>query len=127
MAMWRGTVPSKRMILGLVAAATLITASNALTASNTVPSQTAGSGASTISGYTVSAVSYTPNATTPGNIDAVTFTLSAAATSVKTKLVDASSTYYSCTNTSGMNWSCTTTTPQATAASADNLSIIAVQ
>jgi len=115
------------MILGLALVAVLVTASNAFTASNTVPAQSAGSGSSTISGYTVSAVSYTLNATTPTNIDAVLFTLNAAATTVKAKLVNAETAYYACTNTSGMNWSCATTTPQATVTASDNLSVIAVQ
>lgn len=100
---------------------------NALTASNTVPSATAGSGSGTISGYTVSSVSYAMNSTTPTNLDTVTFTLSAAATSVKIKLVAAGSSWYSCTNTSGNNWSCTTTSPQATTAGSDQLSVAAVQ
>lgn len=113
----------------LLAVALIVGASafSALTASNTVPAQSAGSGSSTISGYTVSAVSYTLNATTPTNIDAVLFTLNAAATTVKAKLVNAATSYYACTNVSGMNWSCATTTPQATTSGADNLSIIAVE
>ncbi|MFA5890875.1 MAG: hypothetical protein WDA27_07985 [Actinomycetota bacterium] len=127
MDMRRSMQRPKRLILGLAILAVLVTASNAFTASNTIPAQSAGSGSSTISGYTVSAVSYTPNATTPGNIDAVVFTLSAAATTVKAKLVNAETAYYACTNTSGMNWSCATTSPQATVASADSLSVIAVQ
>src|ERR671929_2389256 len=84
----------------------------AFAASNTVPSTYAGEGASVTSGYTVSNVVYNLNATTPSNIDSVAFTLNAAATNVKIRLVTTGS-YYSCTNSSGFNWSCNTTSPQA--------------
>ena len=77
----------------LVVAAALATGAYAFTATNTVPNSSAGSGSGTISGYTVSAVAYQLNATTPTNIDTMTFTLSAAATTVKAKVVSGSSTY----------------------------------
>lgn len=110
------------LVLGLLVA----TAVNALVASNTVPSTVAGSGSGAISGYTVSSVAYTLNGTNAANVDAVTFTLSAAATTVKAKLDSGSSTYYSCSNTGGNNWSCTTTSPQATVAAANQLSVVSV-
>ena len=47
----------------------------AFTAANTVPSSTAGAGASTVSGYTVSGLHYALDATTPTNIDSLTFTV----------------------------------------------------
>lgn len=99
------------------------TAAYAFAASNTVPSSYAGEGSATISGYTVTNLVYTLNATNASNIDAVSFTLNAAATNVKASLV--AGTYYNCTNTSGNNWSCTTTAPQATVAAATTLNIIA--
>lgn len=114
------------LIVGLIAVAAA-TASNAMTAANTVPASNAGSGSAVISGYTVSAVAYQLNATTPGNIDSVTFTLSAAATTVKAKVVSSATAYYSCTVVTGNNWSCSTVLPQATVAAADNLSVIAIQ
>jgi hypothetical protein len=99
----------------------------AFTASNTVPGTSAGSGQGTISGYTASAVSYSLNTTNPQNIDAVTFTLDKTATTVKVQLVSAG-TWYSCTNTSGNNWSCNTTVgTQATAATANQLTVVATQ
>jgi hypothetical protein len=110
------------LVLGLLVA----TAVNALVASNTVPSTAAGSGSGTISGYTVTSPAYTLNATNPANIDAVTFTLSAAATTVKAKLVSSSTSYYSCTNTANNDWSCATTSPQATVATANELSVVSV-
>ena len=102
------------------------TAAFAFAASNTVPGTRAGEGASVTSGYTVSSVVYNLNATAPSNIDSVTFTLSASASNVKIRLITTGS-YYSCTNTSGNNWSCNTTAPQATVAAADELRVIATE
>ena len=67
-----------RIIGILVVAAALATGAYAFTATNTVPDSSAGSGSGTISGYTVSAIAYQLNATTPSNIDSMTFTLNAA-------------------------------------------------
>jgi hypothetical protein len=89
-----------------------------------VPASYAGEGASVTSGYTITNVVYTLNTTNPSNIDSVAFTLNAAATTVKARLVTTGS-YYSCTNTSGTTWSCSTTSPQATVAAANELRIIA--
>jgi hypothetical protein len=109
------------VIVGIIAAA-----ATAFTNSNTVPGSRAGDGNQAISGYTVSAVAYTLNNTTPTNVDAVAFTLDAAATSVKARVVSGGS-WYSCSNTGGNNWSCATTSPQATAAGVNNLEVLAVQ
>jgi hypothetical protein len=113
------------LVLGLLVA----TAVNALVASNTVPSTEAGSGAGTISGYTVSAVKYNLNSTNPANIDSVQFTLSAPATTVRIKLDSGSSSYYPVANcsASGNDWTCTTDSPtQATVAGANQLSVVSV-
>ena len=48
----------------------------AFTASNARPASPAGSGAGAISGYAVTAIGYSLNATTPTDLDAVAFTLS---------------------------------------------------
>lgn len=98
----------------------------AFAASNTVPASYAGEGASVTSGYTVTNVVYNLNAATPSNVDSVTFTLNAAAGTVKIRLVTTGS-YYSCTNTAGNNWSCATTAPQATVAAADEFRVVATQ
>jgi hypothetical protein len=100
------------------------TAAFAFAASNTVPASYAGEGASVTSGYTVSSVLYNLNTTTPSNIDSVTFTLNASATTVKIRLVTTGS-YYTCSNTSGTNWSCTTS--GATVAAADEFRVVASQ
>jgi hypothetical protein len=98
----------------------------AFTASNTVPNASLGQGANTISGYTVSSVAYNLNASTPTNLDSVNFTISpATATSVKIQLVAAGS-WYTCTNTAGAV-TCPTTSPQATAATATALNVVASQ
>lgn len=46
----------------------------ALTAANTVPGTVAGSGTGSISGYTITDISYTLNGTNPQNLDAVVIT-----------------------------------------------------
>lgn len=83
------------MILVVAFAAALGLATYAFTASNVVPGTKAGQGEGTISGYTVSGVAYTL-AANPTNIDSVAFTLSAAATTVKAKVVQGSSPYTDC-------------------------------
>src|SRR3990172_4066597 len=98
------------------------TAAFAFAASNTVPVTRAGEGVSVTTGYTVTSVVYNLNATTPSNIDTVTFTLNAAASNVKIRLITTGS-YYNCTNTAGFNWSCATTAPQVTVAAADELRV----
>lgn len=115
----------RRLALLLAVAAALALATYAFTASNTVPGSKAGKGEGTISGYTVSAVAYTL-ASNPANIDSVAFTLDSAATSVKAKLVAASSTYTSCTVSGGTSVSCDFS-PDVAVLSADELSVIAVQ
>ena len=100
------------------------TAAFAFAASNTVPASFAGEGSSVTSGYTVSNVVYTLNATTPSNIDSVAFTLNATAATVKVRLVTTGS-YFTCTNPSGNNWTCTTT--GSTVAAADEFRVVATQ
>jgi hypothetical protein len=98
----------------------------AFTASNTVPNASLGQGSNTISGYTVSSVAYNLNAANPANLDSVTFTISpTTASTVKVQLASGGS-WYSCTNTSG-SVSCATTSPQATAAAATSLNVVASQ
>ena len=111
-----------------LAAATLIiiAAAQAMTASNTVVDTKAGDGTGTITGYAVSSVSYTLNATDPGKIDAVAFSLDAtpaAGATIKIKLVSSGSSWYTCSNT-GTAVTCTTTSPQATVATANELRVV---
>jgi len=116
---------SSKLFVVVLVVMVFATAAFAFAASNTVPSTYAGEGASVTSGYTVSAVDYNLNATTASNIDSVTFTLNAAAAVVRIRLVTPAGTYYPCTNSSGNDWSCDTTAPQATVDTANELRVIA--
>lgn len=113
-----------KSLIGTAAAAVIAGGSYAFTASNTVPTTQAGQGTGTVSGYTVTSVAYGLNASTPTNIDTVTFTISpATATTVKAQ-VATGGTWYSCTNTTG-SVSCATTSPQLTVATAATLNAVA--
>jgi hypothetical protein len=114
------------VFLVIACAVGAVMAGNAFTASNTVPNGAVGQGANTISGYTITSVSYTPNGSNPGNIDSVSFTISpTTASTVNVQLVSGGS-WYTCTNTSG-SVSCPTTSPQATASAANSLNVVAGQ
>lgn len=96
----------------------------AFTASNTVPNSQAGDGTSTVSGYTVTAVAYGLNGSTPTDIDSVSFTISpAAAGTVKAKM---NGTWYNCANAAG-SITCATTAPQLTVSPLSSLEALAVQ
>ncbi len=112
-----------RYIAALIAAVCVAVGAYAFTASNTVPGSSAGAGSGAISGYTVSNVAYTLG-TVPTNMDAVTFTLDRAAGTVKAQ-VQSGGSWYTCSNTSGNDWTCDTTSPQATVQPADQLTVVA--
>lgn len=96
----------------------------AYTAANVVPASKAGTGAGAITGYTVSGITYTLNATTPTNLDGVAFSISpTAAATVRAQLASAGA-WYACVNTAG-SVSCDTTSPQATVAGATQLTVVA--
>ena len=117
-------VSRTRVVVVSMAALLLAIGVYAYAASNTVPGSEAGSGSGAISGYTVSSVAYGLNATTPTNIDSVTFTIApTSAGTVKVQLASGGS-WYTCSNTSG-SVSCTTTSPQATVAAATQLTVVA--
>lgn len=114
-----------RYIAALIGAVCVAVGVYAFTASNTVPGSSAGAGSGAITGYAVSNVAYTLG-TVPTNMDAVTFTLDKAAGTVKAQ-VQTGGSWYTCSNTSGNNWSCDTTSPQATVQPADQLTVVATQ
>ena len=118
--------PKRRrsVLAALVVAGVVGSAAYAFTATNTVPASTAGSGA--ISGYTVSAIAYTLNATTPTNLDAVAFTIAPTTASVVKIQLAAAGSWYTCANAAG-SVTCNTTSPQATVAAATNLTVVATQ
>ena len=117
--------PSRTLIVAILALS-IGAGVYAYAATNTVPGSTAGSGSGAISGYTVSSIAYTLNATTPTNLDQVAFTIAPiVASTVKVQLAAAGS-WYSCTNTAG-SVTCNTTVPQATAVAATQLTVVAAQ
>jgi hypothetical protein len=71
-----------KLIGGLGAIIALSLAGHAFLAANTVPASHAGDGSGAISGFTVSAVHYVLNSTTPSNLDSLTFTISPAPATV---------------------------------------------
>ncbi len=77
----------------------------AFAAANTVPASTAGSGTSSVSGYTVSGLVYDLDATDPTIVDAITFSISPDTGSDKALAVfiqtEAAGTWTSCTLADG--------------------------
>jgi hypothetical protein len=115
-----GRLATVALVSGAIVAGTY-----AFTAANTVPDTKAGDGQGTVTGYVLSSVHYNLNATTPANIDSVTFTLDStpvAGSTLRAQLAPAGS-WYSCTN-AGTAVTCTTTAPQATVLAATNLRVI---
>ena len=99
------------------------------TAANTVPETKAGEGEGTITGYDIASVHYVLNTADPSKVDSVTFTLDTApvaGSTIQARLQSTGSTWYTCTNT-GMNVTCNTTSPQATATTANQLRVVIAQ
>ncbi|HXG76862.1 MAG TPA: hypothetical protein VNJ53_09860 [Gaiellaceae bacterium] len=116
----------RRTLFAATVALALALATYAFTASNVVPASKAGKGEGAISGFVVSAVTYTLSASNPANIDSVSFTLDSTATTVKAKLVQSSSTYTDCTITGGTLATCDFA-PDVSVVAADELSVVAVR
>ena len=123
------------VVLGVIAALAIGGGAYAFTASNTVPATIAGSGSGVVSGYTVTNLHYGLNATTPGNIDSLTFTISPSIPSTSSGKVVVSAalsvggpTTYNCTtDTAGATVTCATTSPQLTAALVTGVTVVAAQ
>lgn len=119
-------LPRRRILVVGVLAVGIASGVYAYAATNTVPNSTAGAGSGTISGYTVTNVAYTLNATTPTNLDQVVFTIApTTASTLKVQLASGGS-WYSCANSAG-SVTCNTTSPQATAAAATQLTVVAAE
>ncbi|HEY5267007.1 MAG TPA: hypothetical protein VIJ40_09360 [Acidimicrobiales bacterium] len=107
----------------------------AFTASNTVPNATVGAGTGTVSGYTITSMHYSLDATTPTNIDSVTFQISPVVPSTSSGKVVISAALstggpnsYTCTtDTTGETVTCATTSPQLTAALLTGITVVAAQ
>ena len=122
----RKTNRIRRFAFTAALAAFLASGAYAFTASNTVPGTQVGAGSGTISGYTATNVQYTLDPTTPTNVNAVAFTIAPVTTSAVKVQLSSGGAWYSCTNTAGAV-SCATTSPQATAAAATQLTVVAAQ
>jgi hypothetical protein len=124
-----------KMLVAVVASAAIGAGVYAFTASNTVPSTTAGAGSGVVTGYTVTNLHYALDATTPGNIDSLTFTISPNVPSTSTgkvviqaALTAGGPTSYTCTtDTTGAAVTCATTSPQLTAATLTGVTVVAAQ
>ena len=104
-------------------AGTIVAGSYAFTAANTVPTSKAGDGTGTVSGYTVSAIHYGLNSTSPQNVDSVKFTLDSTPVAGSTIKIVAGGNTYSCTNVTTAV-TCATTSPQATVVGITSLRVI---
>jgi len=128
---------SSGLVIALVVGATAAIGlgSYAFTASNTVQQTNVGAGAAAVSGYTVTNVHYNLNATTPTNVDSLTFTISPTIPSggngtvvIAVDLASGGTSRYTCTrNTTGDTVTCPTTSPQLTADSITKLTVVAAQ
>lgn len=101
-----------RTMIILIVALVFASTAFALAASNTMADAgKAGDGSNTVSGYTVTGVTYNLDVTDPSLIASVEFDLDTAASSVAASLTDASSTetFASACNDggSGTHWTCT--------------------
>lgn len=111
-----------KVLLTIFVIIAISAAAYAFAAANTVPATRAGDGTGTVSGYTVTSVQYTLNATDPSTLDTVSFDLGAAAAQVEVQLVSGG-TWYSCTLDTGTVWDCDTT--GLTVATIDQLRVVA--
>jgi hypothetical protein len=128
-------LPYARAFVAVVAAMAIAGGAYAFTASNTVPNTTVGAGSGTVSGFTVTNVHYSLNATSPVNIDSLTFTVSPVIPSTSSGKVNVQATlstggpnsYVCSTNTAGDTVTCATTSPQLTADKLTGVTVVAAQ
>lgn len=118
-----------RTIVAIAAALIVAVTAYGFAASNSVPATNAGDGQSTISGYTVSNVTYTLNSTNPDQLDSVSMSITAdnggtAPTTVKVQLVNGG-TWYAAAAGTGNTWSVDLSAANVTAASVNNLRVVA--
>jgi len=128
-------VTSLRFLVGIVASFAIAGGAYAFTASNTVPTSNVGAGSGSVSGYTVTNVHYALDATTPTNIDQLTFNVSpsipstgSGKVSVSAALTSGGPNAYTCsTNVAGDTVTCATTSPQLTADKLSSVTVVAAQ
>ena len=117
-----------RLLPAIVLIMILFAVGFAFADTNLVDESGAGDGQNAISGYTVGAIKYNLNVTTPTSIDSVQFTLTPTAgaqapTTVRVQLNGAGS-WYTCTLSAG-TWSCPLT--GVTVLAATQLRVVAAQ
>jgi hypothetical protein len=97
-----------------------------LTAANTVPTSKAGDGSGAVSGYTVTAIHYALDTTTPNpsNVKKLTFTLDTAPAAGSTLQVKVGGTWYACTNVTTAVTCDTTVGTQLTVAAATSIEAV---
>lgn len=131
--MFHYRIPTLRVAIALGLVVLLSATAYGFAASNVVPENGAGDGNATISGYTVTNVTYTLNGTTPTVLDQVELDVDATAgaaapTTVRIKLVSSGSTWYTCdAPTTGSTWTCDTTTTPVNASAVNQLQVVAAQ
>ena len=124
-----------RILLATFVALAIGGGAYAFTSSNTVPSTVAGAGAASVSGFTVTNLHYNLDATTPTNVDSLTFAITPAVPNtgtgkvlVQVALTTGGPNNYSCTtDTGGTNVTCSTTSPALTAGAVTGVTVIAAQ
>lgn len=124
-----------KVLVAVVAALGVAGGANAFTAANTVPASVAGAGSGAVSGYTVTNVHCNLNATSPVNIDSLTFTVSPLIPSmssgkviVQALLSTGGPNTYSCTTTTaGDAVTCATSSPQLAADKITSVTVVAAQ
>ena len=124
-----------RFAVAFGAAAAVAGGAYAFTAANTVPASNAGAGSGAVSGYTVTNVHYALDATTPANVDSLTFNVSPVIPNsgsgkviVQAALSTGGPDTFTCSTTvAGDTVTCATTSPQLTAALLTSLTVVAAQ
>jgi hypothetical protein len=123
-----------RLVLVAVIAVVIAGGAYAFTSANTVPPSNVGAGAGVVSGYTITNLHYVLDATTPADIDSLTFTVSPVIPTTGTVTIQAAlstggPTNYTCTtDLTGATVTCPTVTPtQLTAALLTGVTVIAAQ
>jgi len=117
----------RALLMTAIVAAVIATSAYAFT--NTIGGVTppsVGSGSGAIGGYTASNISYTLSPANPLNLNQVSFNLAnSTASSVVQISLDGGTTWYACAMGMPPAVTCATTAPQATAAAATNMTIVA--
>lgn len=121
---------SVRMVVIVVLGIVVIGMISAFAAANVVPETGAGQGAGTISGYTVTNVTYGLN-TDPTVVDSVSFDLAATSgagtpTTVKVRVVTTGN-WYTCTAGTPPAWSCDVSADSIQVSTMDELNVVAAE